>query len=294
MRFVRSSTLALMCGVGLFSFAGLDIPWLGPIALALALLAGIPHGALDLEMLTTLPARRRWGIVGVYAVLVGTLFLGWSFAPLLLTGVFLGVSAWHFGEGDVRGVLHHPPSNALSVSRGLAVVGVPILAHWTHTSPILVAMSQEVALANVPPAWCTVLAGLLVFQHGVFLIHHHVSHRLVFESLGLLVAMMVAPALVGFALYFGLWHAPSHIRAVQRARQAAPSLLLRSLEYGAATIGLALVGFAWHYADSASHWMTASAISAALISLASLTIPHAILVDFWSRQHLRPSAPIRR
>lgn len=272
-----AGTALLVCGAAL----GAPLDAIAPPALALALLIGVPHGAFDGELLEQLAPRARRARLAVYAGAVLAVWLGWSLAPGLATAAFVAVSVWHFGEGDLRGVLGRRPSARGALGRGLAVVGVPLLADWAMTQPVLSAMAATDLLARVPAelAWWVALG--LALQHVWAVIAGGAEARELGETLTLLAAMLVAPALLTFAVYFGLWHAPSHLLALARARRAAPSRGTRALELGSAALGLALVALGWWWSSSPTDRATPAALAGALVALAALTVPHALVVELW-------------
>ncbi|MFN5876233.1 MAG: Brp/Blh family beta-carotene 15,15'-dioxygenase, partial [Ignavibacteria bacterium] len=63
-------------------------------------LLGIPHGSLDLHLMSTRGQRLRELIV--YLVCIALVLGIWLVQPTLMLVLFLINSAWHFGDCDVR------------------------------------------------------------------------------------------------------------------------------------------------------------------------------------------------
>lgn len=66
-------------------------------------IVGIPHGALDVwTHRARQTGRSDWIYVSMYLACIGLCFFAWHSFPVVGLFVFLLLSAWHFGQADVR------------------------------------------------------------------------------------------------------------------------------------------------------------------------------------------------
>ena len=82
-----------------------DLGARGSFLLVLALLVGVPHGALDHRLAKQWQGwrdvRGQVGFHAVYLVGVCAALFGWVIAPAAGLLLLLATSAWHFGESDL-------------------------------------------------------------------------------------------------------------------------------------------------------------------------------------------------
>lgn len=287
--------------VGAVLVAQLTVPTpLDRVALPLAvvgILLGVPHGAVD-HLVPFWSAGRRVDAAALARVLAGYLLvLALALAAVLLypvaaLGVFLLVSALHFGRGEVVVAAEldgrRPPELTHDVlpalAHGAVTVGLP-LAAWTSVSlPLLDRVAP--GFASTPPgALRALLVGCLVLVVlAVVVLLHAGRRREVAELLLLTVTFLVVPPYAAFGVYFGLWHAARHtVRLVALPLPGGAVDLragLRRYLYGAAlpTAGaLALLLAVWRTDSS-------SLLAAQLATLVALTAPHVIVVGGLDRQ----------
>lgn len=198
-----------------------DISLTFQLALALvALLVGIPHGAID--HLITIPrtSRRKFSLYIAGYILIA-IAAGWAIATWNLVGFQLVVlmSALHFGFGDAayrneeRGYIGKGKfplwvESTYAIPAGFLPVVLPLTDSRTletleRIQPTLVnwAGSQVETLRNA-----TLAVGILSIF--ILTLTRHSSHAI---DLALLLALsLIAPPLIAFAVYFGFWHAIRH------------------------------------------------------------------------------------
>jgi len=189
--------------------------WLAVIALAI----GIPHGALD--HLVTVPGMQPAkmalfvsGYLGVVAVVVWAI-LTWN---VLGFAVVVLMSALHFGVGDAAFVkelnkLAGTPSRqapwaSYAIPAGMLPVVIPLTSDSANdalalVNPVLMNWHQ-----GVGPAVLWVVLGLGVVGVVWALAKGQWHDALDLVALGALA--LIAPPLVAFSVYFGLWHALRH------------------------------------------------------------------------------------
>jgi Brp/Blh family beta-carotene 15,15'-monooxygenase len=188
------------------------------VALAVsALVIGIPHGAVD--HLITVPkmasARMALFLTGYLAVTGAAI---WFFLNFQLLGfaIIVVISALHFGVGDA--------SFLSELDKRIGGSGFPkilyaLAAGFTPVMIPLVNSQSQAALEIVNPnlvGWASGLEQPLLI--GFVLLNLVATAAMVIKrrpgiALDLLILLsisLLAPPLVAFAFYFGLWHALRH------------------------------------------------------------------------------------
>lgn len=264
-----------------------------PLFVILVLIIGLPHGATDYLLYHRLNGKKlrksqkiRFFIFYLSCVL-GFIVL-WTQFPVLSFCTFILISAYHFGQSNWESVdIAKPLLFILYSIWGAFTIGGAVLWHWDESSLIitqLIGFEPEISksLANSIQLWLITLNGFLIF---LLKWTHRISHdRFANEFLKLSILSVVfysTPMLVGFTLYFALWHSLSSLlnqvafyrqlwpsfSITDYYRQAAPYTLL-------AVFGLLLMIIAYRF-----YLPDVSYISTFMIFIASMTLPHIFLVE---------------
>ena len=234
----------------------------GPAAVVLAGLLGLPHGAVDHLALGWVRGRTgaaRPVVLLAYAVAALSAAALALAAPLPALLALLVLSAAHFAEGEA----------AYDRLRGGPGLALPAAAR-----PLLVALAPTVptVLAPVRLPVLVLTAALVVAALVVAL---RAGRLLVATELVVVVGGAVAgPPLLAFAVWFGLWHSPRHlVRLLALQPGGSGRVRGRRLAVGAAAptavaagglVGLTLV--------------VGGLPGAVLLVLLALTVPHAAVV----------------
>ena len=240
---------------------GMPIPWQIGLAL-IALAIGIPHGAVDhlISVPNSTFSKMTLFIMGYLAV---TAVAIWAIlaSPQIGFQAVVIMSAIHFGLGDASFVAElesRTPAESPAIenaSKGrFPKVAYVIAAGFTPVLIPLVSEQSTLALAAVNPRlidWSRGFAPALFVTSiaiATLAILWMLLRRRPQEAidLSLLLALaVIAPPLVAFAFYFGLWHALRHTGRL-------------SLEYEKSTIAHA-AGKSWK-AFGAAVWAGAPAL----------------------------------
>lgn len=263
------------------------------VALVLVLLLGIPHGATDhilfqkLQQQHQLPIK-TWQFYSLYLLLMGLYGLLWFWAPGWALLLFVGISAYHFGQSNWHYV-SWPALGAFGVYLlwGSTILLIPILRHADESWPIIEAILQKplprwsVSTQNI---LLVILLGLNLGVIGYARITQKIAGRDMRWELANLVLLSLMlhtlPLLLGFALYFAAWHSLSsvldqvsyfqkHVSTYSLqafARQAAPYTIL-------AIVGM-VAAMGWQAGQAAPlPW------GRLFMGIACLTLPHMILME---------------
>ena len=198
-------------------FAGIPIELQVGLALV-ALTIGIPHGAVDhLITLPSLTTGQRIVFFSSYLALVGLVIWAILSANVLGFQLVVLMSAVHFGLGDaafvsevhVRKSDSRPfPKLPFAVASGFTPVVIPLVSAQSTqalqaVNPNLVDWSMGFAPALFI-AMTTISCGAIIWMLAIRRYQEAIDLSL------LLVLSLVAPPLLAFAIYFGLWHAMRH------------------------------------------------------------------------------------
>lgn len=218
------SRLGLLASLAIVVTAQLilgDMPLSMQLVIALiALLVGIPHGAID--HLITIPrtSQRKFTAFIVGYILIAIL-AGWAIATWNLLGfqIVVVMSALHFGFGDAayrnEETVYLKDDKypfwveiAYAIPAGLLPVVLPLtdsrtLGALERIQPTLINWAGS--NANAIRSYTLVLGVACIL---LLITTRHYSHALDLALLALLA--ITAPPLIAFAIYFGFWHAIRH------------------------------------------------------------------------------------
>ncbi|MCB9080275.1 MAG: Brp/Blh family beta-carotene 15,15'-dioxygenase [Lewinellaceae bacterium] len=269
-------------------------PQLNIVALALVLLLGIPHGATDhilfhrLQNQHQLPIK-TWQFYGLYMLLICVYGLLWMWSPGWALLLFVGISAYHFGQSNWHYVSWSSSLGATSVYLlwGSTVLLIPILSHAGESWPIIEAILQKPL-----PRWSattqnTLLVILLGANLGV-IGYAKITRKIRYRDLGwevtnlaLLAGMLYSlPLLAGFALYFAAWHSLSSVldQITYFQKQAPDYSLKQFIRQATPYTMLAIVGMV-----AAMGWQAGQPEplpwGRLFMGIACLTLPHMILME---------------
>jgi beta-carotene 15,15'-dioxygenase len=281
------------------SLAGIWLlPWLASIPLF-----GLPHGACDHLVAARISRRFRTGhaLAGfflLYLAAAGAGALLWLSSPAAALGLFLALTAWHWGSADAVGFREGTAGFvARSAGRGLLVVAAPVAfrpeASWDAFSSVLGIFEPAVG-AQMPPwlpglatgclavalALCCLLAARDAWRREM-----RSAAREATEVFLLLALFYSVSPVTAVGVYFVAWHAWRHTLRTgalldpERAKdvralvatyhlRALPLTLLSVLALSALTLAVG-----WRDPQTL--------IAAYLILLSTLTAPHAAVVLAW-------------
>jgi Brp/Blh family beta-carotene 15,15'-monooxygenase len=245
------------------------------VAAMAIVLAGIPHGTLDVEIAAAHFGQK--GIAGKATIIAGYIgcaafmILLWIQLPELALISFLLISIVHFSR-DWRGGVD--PFLAMMV--GWALVALPALASPDDVAMIFAALTGSqngsviaalLGAASVPAA-----LGSLVFAYWAF---RHNDTQSALEVLACITAALFLPPLVAFAIFFCGLHSPRHMADALRETGAMSPLKKTAIITAVFMLSLGLGVLMFVYQGEAPSDM--GIIRSAFILISTLTVPHFIL-----------------
>jgi len=292
----RSSRIAVVGAIisfGILDLFSLDISISIQIIIAvIALLIGIPHGAID--HLITIPRESRIQFIAfIFFYVLLAIAAGFAIATWNQIGfqLILVISALHFGFGD--GAFKSEWNESRGITK-VAFLKVSAYALPAGFLPVILPLTDSRALSSlnrINPEianWSgsinqTLRNGTLVLALiGLSLLLLTKNFQAALDLLSLAILSLLAPPLITFAVYFGCWHAVRHTarlvpklpKAILFAHSEKPlkafiSAVIPGLYAVLGTIFLAvgLMVFRPEYFDTGLLWTV-------LVIIWALTIPH--------------------
>lgn len=261
------------------------LPLDGPTATSIATLVfvfgGMPHGAYDIALLLRATRLGRRGLaiaVGGYVAIAGAMAGAWIAVPLVALILFIAVASVHFGEDWT--MLDEP---LLRVAAGTAIIAAPAIGHPADVARLFVAMAGSEGGEVVARAMIAVApVALLVTAVGIAVAWRDGARGWAAATAIAFLALIVAPPVAGFALFFVFLHSPRHLEG---ARAALDGVSRRCwLATGAIMSSLAIGGWLL-FAASLSRSLTPDSTAQAFQLLATVAVPH-LLFSRWIERRL--------
>ena len=251
---------------------GLDANMMAAVAIVLA---GIPHGTLDVEIAAVHFGRRDFAgktqIFAIYAGCAVAMISMWLLLPELALVAFLVISIVHFSH-DWRGGAD--PFLAMMV--GWALVALPALASPDDVAAIFAVLTDNqngamiaglLGAASVPAA-----LGSLVFAYWAY---RNDDTKSALEVVACIVAALFLPPLVAFAVFFCGLHSPRHMADALRETGAMSAAKKGAIIAAVTALSLGMGVAMFLYQGEVPTDM--GVIRAAFVLISTLTVPHFIL-----------------
>ena len=255
------------------------------LAIGAILLLGVPHGGLDGAVARRIgwpPGLMSWLGFHLAYVILAVLAAGlWWLFPLAGLGVFLLISALHFGGSDIASV--GTDSLPWMAHGGLVPIAIPSLQPALVEPIFVILVGAENANLLLNGLISLLLPWLLIIIGYCFYAYKQSQYRRPLASLLFFLGLIVVlPPLVSFALYFCFWHSRGHMLRLWQSL-GLNERRRSGLEAAAYTVMSWLTaGLIFYYVQTPS---TAALVKLTFIGLAALTLPHMLLVDYADRKH---------
>ena len=259
----------------------------------LVLLIGLPHGATDFLLFRRLrgPGLSKQQIIRFFLFYLSAVLgvLGcWIFFPPIALLLFILISCYHFGQSNWQyAQLPRWITFILNLAWGAFALGGALLWHWDESSVII-----RQLVGNIPPwsdatmaavQWLILLVNM-VLLFGLWvaqLIHKQQLLREMTNFVVLSFMLWFTPMLVGFTLYFTLWHSlGSLLDQITFFRRRWPTFsLLHYYRQAAPYTLLSVSGLAALMLGQSYLFSNVSIVSLFFILISCITLPHILLVE---------------
>jgi beta-carotene 15,15'-dioxygenase len=188
------------------------------------LITGIPHGAIDhlVDEQNVINSQKSFSMFSFLVKYVSKMMiyaLIWWFFPVMAITIFIGISAFHFGETDLLILPKHRKSEKfLFLAYGWVLLNLLFFTHQTEV--VLILKSLPRFLDGFTQALVLLLGKYKIQYFSVcgvlFLIacaNYCRSKNLILPLVTILIQGVIIlficaklPFLLAFAFYFGIWH----------------------------------------------------------------------------------------
>jgi Brp/Blh family beta-carotene 15,15'-monooxygenase len=189
---------------------------------AVLAITGVPHGSLDFfieKKVVKSSNKLIFKLNFIFKYLINMLAYGilWYFFPSFAFILFIGLTAYHFGEIDWQ--IHQKKylDRWLYSFFGLLLIVFIIASHIEYAAPVLAvllpnffnqALWLKIGNSIALPSACALLVYLsfLVFSLPKVGYNQKKVYSFAFQSVMLIVVIYLLPFYLSFAFYFGCWH----------------------------------------------------------------------------------------
>lgn len=270
--YVLIGQLAVTVVAASLQFSGaIDGQAVTPIACALLLIFGLPHGTLDLELLQRRDGPGLARLLAAYLACVAAMFALWQLAAPLALLIFLAIAVEHFAE-DWLAV----GSRFVAYGTAVALIATPALRHRVELAAIFTTLTGSSAAATLGNLLLLVVpvAGVIAAV-GVGLLWQSGARSRAIGLGAALLAEAVLPPVVGFTLFFCFVHSPQQLREslarLQRPTREVWLRIILPLTLAALAIAAVIGAAAMRLS------LDAGALRASFVTLSVLTLPHMVV-----------------
>lgn len=266
-------------------------PW---IVVGSVFLIGIPHGAIDHVVSSELfgTGKNLKGHLLFYSsYLIIMLLLGliWIFIPTAGMIIFLVISIYHFGQADMEDFLISRRRRPFwYIARGLFLIGLIIFSSPDVTYPIISSamnISTDYFYSIMPGSLISIVVILLFYSLiTLFSIYKkEISNVKIFilESAVLTLLFLISGPLIGFALYFAIWHSSGHIVELQKFFEVRNRNLsiIQFYKLAAPFTVVSIFGLIFLLYIQRIFQVEEQFLTLMFILISVLTLPHMLIVD---------------
>ncbi len=263
-----------------FLAPALTLEWQVVLFLSGALLIGLPHGAIDLDIAKSLAMTdtkiKLLLFIVIYTALALAHYALWWFYPFLGFLIFMTLTVYHFGQDWPSAPWFR------QTLFGLAFLVLPAFYHaeaLVFFFVFLIDKNDAVLFVNLLTAlgYPVLLLLLLFVVHDLI---YKKNQQMLFTAIIFILSGLLLPPLLFLLLYFCFYHAPKHTAYLFQALHypSVAAFMKSLLPVMLATITLWLL-LMWHR-DAASA-LTMESFSTMILLIACLTTPHMLLIAYF-------------
>jgi Brp/Blh family beta-carotene 15,15'-monooxygenase len=258
------------------------------VALVLLVLTGLPHGAFDPVLAYRHQVyKSRWGALGFYATYLGITLLGlatWIYQPVFSLLCFLAYSMVHFG----RDWQHELPFKGLAY--GCIILGSPALFHSQQVHEIF----QVISFGTSPHWLVHILQASVGLGMALMLpTKSQLSTQLWLEQIGLFCSAIIFEPLWYFLIYFCFLHSPKHLLEEWKHLSHLQKKVAVKVMTTITMITCLLVLVLSQQLSSVETTISELSYQAIFIGLATLTIPHMLLMAWIQHSVAQPKRTVK-
>ena len=276
-----------------------DIDTVDSLSLCLIFLIGLPHGAFDLAIVMGIdnykPLPKITYFLLSYISLGVIVVITWILAAQFSLIVFLIISIIHFGLGDTertRNTNNKSKSTSITkltkavqiLSHGGAIISIISLSNYEEVNKIFSILTfgaTWLVWVVIKILWVVTICSMLTYF--IMSIQMPDLRKKFMELTALSIVLFVFPPLVSFSLYFCFIHTFRHVRSVWTflvKKSSYKKILSTVLLLTISSWSLGVIAFLVAKSYSSPEF---AVLQVTFIGLATLTVPHMVLVDGFFR-----------
>lgn len=267
-------------------FPDLFFEYQTPVALLLIAFIGIPHGAVDHLLFLKKTNRNKTYFYSFYIALLALYGISWMYFPMISLSLFLILSAYHFGQSQFEKYeVHALIKKIIGFIWGVIVLSGLVVFNFKEIQIILTEydeLNAFVSLFKLEFFKIICFVSCLIFLlTGLFSFKlKSLVRELIYISL-IGMTFIIQPLLLGFALFFIFNHSYTVMRSEYNFLSKYDSHFNLSKFIKALTpfTLLSILGTSFLYYLSSTGWISMSLPFILLITISSLTFPHAIVME---------------
>jgi Brp/Blh family beta-carotene 15,15'-monooxygenase len=263
------------------------------ISLFLILFIGVPHGAADHIIFersgnSFFGAKKIWSFVLIYLLLGAAFLFMWAISPFKAMILFILISVFHFGQEHFEEL---EPS--LDITKwtyfcwGSLVLMIPLVwnaettaLYFKEISGVeLTPISMEIRIVILSIIYVlNVVTVFLIYKKGMIDLSRLKSELL--QGVLLMFIFLVAPLVLGFAIYFVFWHSLNAMRDQYHfLENDSKTYSLYQYIKDIAPLSLVSIVFVLTCGYLLMQYSHQSLFSYIFILIALITLPHILLFD---------------
>lgn len=262
-----------------------------PFFISLMILSGIPHGATDYYIYQFCQEQRKendlylWTFIGTYILAMLAYLILWMLWPTFSLTIFILMAAFHFGQTHWNALKERMVpmiKHSLMLCWGSTIILSALIANWKEVSSVLQHMLVDQGL---PYYWilfgttvvctCATMSIMLFYKKRQLLSTQDLLLE-VTVFICLLLLFFQTSLLIGFGIFFGLWHSIISIeQEIITIRKKKPSFSLKQFTKAAWPFSLvSLLGIALLLTFNYHLNGYQSSLLLFFIAVSTLTFPH--------------------
>ena len=266
------------------------LQWWDYFAIFLILFFGLPHGAFDAAVGMSIGLydnnRNQFIFLISYALSSILVIALWYFFPQYLLILFLLVSIFHFGLGDMQWNNNFSYYLSGYFNGGIIIFGISFL-NFIEVNSIYSILVQ----GNTDLVWQFLKVGFILWVLSCPIYFYknweNLEMKYYFILILLLAVIYFFPPLISFAIYFCFIHSYNHIKRIIPALKKTQTIKSIYKMFLFFTSVSWFIGFIALFLLVQGNSFSDSILRLTFIGLAALTFPHMILVDVFFRPKLK-------
>lgn len=259
-----------------------------PIALFLIAFFGVPHGAIDHLLFIKKTNKNKVYFYTFYLMLLFIYGFSWIFLPLICFSIFLILSAYHFGQSQFEKHKIFPVTKKLiALNWGVIVLSILIVFNFEEIQITLANYDDLNIFISLFNLKLFQLLGIISTISFILLGLFSMNYKLLIKELIYIsligITFLIQPLLMGFALFFIFNHSYTVIQSEYRFLSTFhlhynPKKFIKAL---IPFTLLSILGTLFLYYLSSKGWINLSLPYIILITISSLTFPHAVVMEVY-------------